>query len=129
MDAALSANVQACDSVLTARETHPRHPEDIEDIEDIFGDGDFHTQDTLSCACFVDAIGEPLLRTVRAASVCRPAGNPSRSTYEAPTVSVLATVRHFRTVATAVIDAGKLVCAANTRNPPLVHARAQKRAL
>lgn len=123
-----------------ARHTHPRHPGDIGDIGDIFrkaaktlgflhvhtgdisgdifGDWDFHTQDTLACACFVDAIGEPLLRTVRAASVCRPAGNPSGSTYEAPTVSVLATVRHFRTVATAVIDAGKCVSGERTRNPP-----------
>ena len=45
------------------------------------------------------APGEPLPRTVRAPSVFRrPAPRPG-STYEAPTVSVLAKVRHFRTVA------------------------------
>lgn len=126
-----------------ARKTqHPRHPGDIGDIGDIFrkaaktldflhvrsgdipgdifGDGDFHAQDTLACAMHrsfdapadkaqngplrrihgtnarrpgetspvrtfarktplrvrADAIGEPLLRTVRAASVCRLVGHP-----------------------------------------------------
>ena len=51
------------------------------------------------------APGEPLQRIEGAPSVCRPEGHHPGSTYdtyEAPTISVLATVRHFRTVAKAM---------------------------
>ena len=74
-------------------------------------------QDTLRVLCTgrFDGIGEPLSPKVRTQAEFGLAGTPSGSTYEAPTVSVLATVRHFRTVVTR---AGKCVSGGRNRTPP-----------